>query len=349
MCVLFLFKHVRQHSQTRKNKSQYLALQNKPLLCRHTLCSSTRRQLTLKLPFWENFGGWGWWFEILPFYILWEIFSLVSITSILMFRHPMSYPTFTPPPRHAKVLQHGLQDLFRGPSSMDHIIDLGGGGPRSRQASPKSRCHLPRSVWNSDLLTESKWIKAKPCKTVLCLDLLVSSLALFPRMYVKGTNLHLSVVNIFGAVARLGLGPHTLYKYNSLPSCQGKQGSTTSAIWPQKPDSLNVTWGISQAIGRMSLSILFFPNSPYCAILWFLRLIHPRHLSMATWPSHQHGHGHIQLWKGRKDRTKAADHLHRGNGTRGRLILSYSMSVDKMAMTNTWELHHLLFLNLCGW
>lgn len=159
MFVLFLCKHLRQDSQTAnlpvkhqtsQAKYQHLALQRKTIC--YALSSSTGRHLTLKLPFWESFGGWCWCFELLPF--CHERFFL-----ILMFRHRPTCPTFTPPPRHAKVLQHRLQDLFRSPSTMDHIIDLGiwwtQSGARSfakRQVPSFKKCLEFRSAY---------WIKAK--------------------------------------------------------------------------------------------------------------------------------------------------------------------------------------------
>ena len=46
---------------------------------------------------------------------------------------------------------------------MDHIIDLGGELNRELTALPKGRCHPSKSVWSSDLLTESKLNPEKLC------------------------------------------------------------------------------------------------------------------------------------------------------------------------------------------
>lgn len=178
--------------------------------------------------------------------------SSVSITSILMFWHRPTCPTFTPPPRHAKVLQHRLQDLFRSPSTMDHIIDLG----------QKAGAILQKvSGIQISLLNQSQSLEN--CVVFGSFGMIIYIMLL--KMYAKRTNLWTVTCRQF-------------WCSGSLPSSQVKQGGTTLVIRPQKPDSQIFTWcrnsKTANSLTNYWKHVSFHPFRPQLSL--FLCLIHPK-------------------------------------------------------------------------
>ena len=185
--------------------------------------------------------------------LLWEILPQCPSPAFWCFDVVPPVPPSPPPPRHAKVLQHRLQDLFRSPSTMDHIIDLG-----------QKAGAILQKVFGIQicLLNQSQNPGKLCCIWIFWYDYLYNALEDVCKED-KSVHRHLST---------------KIWCSGSLPSSQVKQGGTTLVIRPQKPDSQIFTWcrnsKTANSLTNYWKHVSFHPFRPQLSV--FLCLIHPK-------------------------------------------------------------------------